>query len=256
MNVEQFGPARFRSDLGIPTPVIPAPVDVYIAPEPEGGNKSLTTLQFQTLFLYAWGLDMGSIALLFERSVQTVKKNTAAIREKLDCISTRGAIVKVVNLGELDPQYLVPEDFDPSILNTLGIGERDVLVHSVGDKSQEEIARDLRTSVRTVRNRAKKIIAKTDSGSTTRAVVLYLEARQRKQEEAKAQGLLIVYVFGPLPESSRDLGVVSKRELEVLELNSQGLTDKQIGEKLGIKVGVVKNHLWSARSKLRGQAPI
>lgn len=43
---------------------------------------------------------------------------------------------------------------------------------------------------------------------------------------------------------------LSKREIEVLELVSEGLTNKDIGDRLFISVGTVKNHIHSILEKL------
>jgi DNA-binding NarL/FixJ family response regulator len=201
MNAEQFDPARFRSDLGT---TIPASSSGGISmSQPERGNEILTPLRLQRLILYANGLESNEIAMLLGYSTQSVKNNAGEIRKKLGCLSTRGAIVKAVDLGMFDTQYLVPDDFDPAILDTLTLGEKDVLTRSVGDKSQKEIAADLAISLSTVKGIAERIISKTKSANMIQAVVFYLEARRRKQEEvlSKGEDASIADVFDLLSKS-------------------------------------------------------
>jgi DNA-binding NarL/FixJ family response regulator len=45
--------------------------------------------------------------------------------------------------------------------------------------------------------------------------------------------------------------VVSRRELEILRLVADGLTNKEIGRKLSITEGTVKNHIHNALQKLQ-----
>ncbi|MGH8876481.1 MAG: response regulator [Stackebrandtia sp.] len=52
---------------------------------------------------------------------------------------------------------------------------------------------------------------------------------------------------GPKPPS---MTVLSEREIEVARLVAQGLTNAEIGEKLFISAGTVKNHLAKVQSKL------
>jgi len=57
-----------------------------------------------------------------------------------------------------------------------------------------------------------------------------------------------------IPESQRhavNLGL-TPREREVAELAAQGLTGREIAERLGISVGTARNHLLRARDKLGG----
>jgi DNA-binding NarL/FixJ family response regulator len=44
---------------------------------------------------------------------------------------------------------------------------------------------------------------------------------------------------------------VSRRELEILQLVADGLTNKEIGRKLSITEGTVKNHIHNALQKLQ-----
>ena len=45
---------------------------------------------------------------------------------------------------------------------------------------------------------------------------------------------------------------LTPREREVAELAAQGLTGREIAERLGISVGTARNHLLRARDKLGG----
>jgi len=45
-------------------------------------------------------------------------------------------------------------------------------------------------------------------------------------------------------------GILSDRRLEILELVSQGLMDKEIAFKLGICTGTVKNHITGIKESL------
>lgn len=51
-------------------------------------------------------------------------------------------------------------------------------------------------------------------------------------------------------ESNRTKDPISKRESEIIECLSHGLSEKEIGEKLFISPKTVKNHMNSIRKKL------
>jgi two-component system nitrate/nitrite response regulator NarL len=65
-------------------------------------------------------------------------------------------------------------------------------------------------------------------------------------------------MFSGVENGVTDDADLTPRELEVLELISEGLTNQQISEKLVIEVGTVKNHVHSILEKLnvntRGEA--
>jgi DNA-binding CsgD family transcriptional regulator len=44
---------------------------------------------------------------------------------------------------------------------------------------------------------------------------------------------------------------LSPREIEVAQLISQGMTNKNISDKLGISIGMVKNHIHDLNIKLK-----
>jgi len=52
------------------------------------------------------------------------------------------------------------------------------------------------------------------------------------------------------PEPSRPEDLLSARELEILRLVAQGLSNKEIGSRLSITEGTVKNHVHNALQKL------
>lgn len=68
----------------------------------------------------------------------------------------------------------------------------------------------------------------------------------------------LAQMFSDVENSVTDEADLTPRELEVLELISEGLTNQQISEKLVIEVGTVKNHVHSILEKLnvntRGEA--
>jgi DNA-binding NarL/FixJ family response regulator len=68
----------------------------------------------------------------------------------------------------------------------------------------------------------------------------------------------LAQMFSDVENSVTDDADLTPRELEVLELISEGLTNQQISEKLVIEVGTVKNHVHSILEKLnvntRGEA--
>jgi DNA-binding NarL/FixJ family response regulator len=68
----------------------------------------------------------------------------------------------------------------------------------------------------------------------------------------------LAQMFSDVENSVTDAAGLTDRELEVLELIGQGLTNQQISETLVIEVGTVKNHVHSILEKLnvssRGEA--
>ena len=60
----------------------------------------------------------------------------------------------------------------------------------------------------------------------------------------------LAQVFAEVHAGVADAGELTRRELEVLELIGQGLTNQEIAERLVIEVGTVKNHVHSILDKL------
>ena len=61
-------------------------------------------------------------------------------------------------------------------------------------------------------------------------------------------GSAVVPVITPLPQLGED---VTRRELDVLQLIADGLSDRAIGERLFIATDTVKSHVARLRGKLR-----
>jgi DNA-binding NarL/FixJ family response regulator len=65
-------------------------------------------------------------------------------------------------------------------------------------------------------------------------------------------------MFSDVENSVTDTAGLTSRELEVLDLIGNGLTNQDIAEKLVIEIGTVKNHVHSILKKLnvgsRGEA--
>lgn len=68
----------------------------------------------------------------------------------------------------------------------------------------------------------------------------------------------LAQMFSDVENSITDAPGLTPREIEVLELISEGLTNQQIAERLVIEIGTVKNHVHSILEKLnvsnRGEA--
>jgi len=68
----------------------------------------------------------------------------------------------------------------------------------------------------------------------------------------------LAQMFSDVENNVTDTAGLTSRELEVLELIGQGLTNQEIAEKLVIEIGTVKNHVHSILEKLnvssRGEA--
>ena len=68
----------------------------------------------------------------------------------------------------------------------------------------------------------------------------------------------LAQMFSNVENSVTDDAGLTARELEVLELIGEGLTNQQISEQLVIEVGTVKNHVHNILDKLnvssRGEA--
>jgi two-component system, NarL family, nitrate/nitrite response regulator NarL len=68
----------------------------------------------------------------------------------------------------------------------------------------------------------------------------------------------LAQMFADVENSITDAPGLTPREIEVLELIGEGLTNQQIAERLVIEIGTVKNHVHSILEKLnvsnRGEA--
>lgn len=73
-----------------------------------------------------------------------------------------------------------------------------------------------------------------------------LEDYRRLHEECAAQTPTIEYIEDP----GKDLEVLSKRELQVLELVAEGMTNQQTGKRLGISPKTVARHRERIMNKL------
>jgi len=81
----------------------------------------------------------------------------------------------------------------------------------------------------------------------------FLDRQLRGQTRQSAAPLLGIGQDSekPAPEpTAGSRGRLSQREVEVLELVSNGLVDKQVADRLGISESTVKNHMRSIRRKL------
>ena len=58
-------------------------------------------------------------------------------------------------------------------------------------------------------------------------------------------------MFAPTSLGAPEAAVVTRRELEVLQLVADGLSNKEIGRTLSITEGTVKNHVHNALEKLQ-----
>ena len=91
------------------------------------------------------------------------------------------------------------------------------------------------------------------SESFDHLLTLLSHAREgRAQCSAEVSAILMrrVYAFAsqPNPDSTTDL--LTARELEILKLLEQGLTNQQIASRLSVTVHTVKNHVHSLLTKL------
>jgi DNA-binding NarL/FixJ family response regulator len=61
---------------------------------------------------------------------------------------------------------------------------------------------------------------------------------------------LVVQSFRPSPANASEESGLSRRELEILNLLSQGLSNKELGARLGISAETVRTHLNNVYQKL------
>jgi DNA-binding NarL/FixJ family response regulator len=104
-------------------------------------------------------------------------------------------------------------------------------------RARLELARALRT---------------TEPGVATREARLALETLERlgAARESDEAAALVRDLGGPARTGPKGLGLLSKRELEVLGLLGEGLTNAEIAARLFISTKTAGNHVSSILSKL------
>ena len=91
------------------------------------------------------------------------------------------------------------------------------------------------------------------SESFDHLLTLLSHAREgRAQCSAEVSAILIrrVYAFASQPNPDSTTDSLTARELEILKLLEQGLTNQQIATRLSVTVHTVKNHVHSLLTKL------
>lgn len=76
------------------------------------------------------------------------------------------------------------------------------------------------------------------------------EGRAQCSPEVSAILLRRVYAFAAQPNPDATTDILTRREIEILELIEQGLTNQQIASRLSLTLHTVKNHVHNLLSKL------
>jgi DNA-binding NarL/FixJ family response regulator len=142
------------------------------------------------------------------------------------------AATRDIKLRDPSIQILVLTTFDDddSIVNALQAGASGYVLK---DTPSEELARDIR-----VTHAGGSVLSPSVAGRVIAEMV--------HREEGRAEGGL-----GAAAIDGEGRERLTEREVEVLRLAAQGLNNREIGDRLSIAEGTVKNHVSSVLSKLR-----
>lgn len=144
--------------------------------------------------------------------------------------------VEMPTMGGLEALPLIRERSPRSRVLMLTVVEDDEnLLGAIRAGAQGYLLKDLRPEELFVQMRA----ALRDESPVTAGLVGRLVA------ELRAQGRRTTAATAPLPED-----MLSHRELQILQLAAQGLSNKEIGQQLSITEGTVKNHVHNSLAKL------
>lgn len=158
----------------------------------------------------------------------------------------------------------------PSLLHLIHTDPQDVILLNIGTADSAtllQVGMDVGPATRVVvfglsADREAEIIAAAEAGvsglhlkseSIDHLLTLLRHAREGKAQcspEVSAILMRRVYAFAAQrnPDSTTDS--LTARELEILELLEQGLTNQQIASRLSVTVHTVKNHVHSLLTKL------
>lgn len=144
--------------------------------------------------------------------------------------------VEMPTMGGLEALPLVRERSPASRVLMLTVAEDDDhLLGAIRSGAQGYLLKDLRPEELFEQMRA----ALRDESPVAAGLVGRLVA------ELRAEGRRASAAAVPLPEDT-----LSHRELQILQLAAQGLSNKEIGQRLSITEGTVKNHVHNALAKL------
>ncbi|MBI2420518.1 MAG: hypothetical protein HYV38_00325 [Candidatus Levybacteria bacterium] len=181
--------------------------------------------------------------------VQLMLRN---IKNGLGVATSLGAVMAALEQGQLDLSSLVSPDFDPSIFENFTRFEKKTLSVFVanGDSvSDRQLAFAMGTTVEVFGEQMDRLVEKAGAKNRTQLAVLFYHARNRKQEEARSQGMNGCAVSAFESSASKD-NILSPAEIEVISLKAQGLSNKEVGEKRGSSEQTIKNHMAGAMRKL------
>jgi DNA-binding NarL/FixJ family response regulator len=125
-------------------------------------------------------------------------------------------------------------------VNRAALTPREVdVLRVIGDGStNRQIARTLNISEKTVKNHLRIIYEKTGAADRTQAALYAFRLGLRACQPCRR-----------VPRSNGDPDLLTTREVEILRLVAQGLTNRQISRRLKISEKTVKNHLSAIYSK-------
>lgn len=103
---------------------------------------------------------------------------------------------------------------------------------------------------RALRAGAKGYLMKLEAGEVLVSAVRQVLNGNLYLSESIGNKLLMKLASGNSPKSDNPLDLLSDRELEVFELTGQGLSTREIGEKLHISVKTVESHRANIKEKL------
>jgi DNA-binding NarL/FixJ family response regulator len=170
-------------------------------------KKVLSEREHRIIMLSGKGFNRYEIARELGISHGTLKNINSTIIPKLGAQNILHAIVRSVNIGEIDLEEMLPEGFDPSILKSLSAREREVvqeLIKNEGGLSGREVASSLGIVEDTLKTHMNTILSKTGAKNRRQLTVFYLYAKKMAQERLGNIPLTQLDIFGSLPDSAEE----------------------------------------------------
>ena len=175
-------------------------------------------------------------------------EGVSAIRERIKVIQDDWQDLGLSKLVKSDSKNSVISEKSKTIS---GINEKDIqiLTHLQAGMSNEEISQKIGIAVGTTRNYISKIYAILEVSNRTEAVMKAVSIGLLKPIGPDQKAINQIIKARPI-EAIKSHFSLSEREVQVLSMVENGLTNKVISEKMELGEGTIRNYLSSCYQKL------